>query len=63
MGWRARLPMVVELIAGRWIDALAGKRLSRRAVRVGTQFVTGVTTLVFSCAPTDRNAADICGGA
>jgi uncharacterized membrane protein YfcA len=45
--WWACLPMLVGAIAGGWLGALVGKRLSPRAVRVWTLVVTGVTTFIF----------------
>jgi hypothetical protein len=45
--WWACLPMLVGSIAGGWLGALLGKRLSQRVVRVWTLIVTGATTIVF----------------
>ena len=45
--WWACLPMLVGSIAGGWLGALIGKRLSPRAVRIWTLLVTGVTTAIF----------------
>lgn len=45
--WWACLPMLLGSIAGGWLGALLGKRLSHRMVRAWTLLVTGATTLVF----------------
>lgn len=45
--WWACLPMLLGGIAGGWLGALVGKRLSHRAVRVWTLLVTGATTAAF----------------
>jgi hypothetical protein len=45
--WWACLPMLLGAIAGGWLGALVGKRLSHRAVRVWTLLVTAATTLTF----------------
>ena len=45
--WWACLPMLAGSIAGGWLGAKLGKRLSARAVRWWTLAVTGATTLVF----------------
>jgi hypothetical protein len=45
--WWACLPMLVGSIAGGWLGAQVGRRLSHRAVRVWTLLVTGTTTIVF----------------
>jgi uncharacterized membrane protein YfcA len=45
--WWACLPMLAGAIAGGWLGALVGKRLSPRLVRAWTLLVTGATTLVF----------------
>lgn len=47
ISWWACLPMLLGALAGGWIGAQFGRRLSPRAVRVWTLFVTGATTLVF----------------
>lgn len=47
VSWRECLPMLAGAIAGGWLGALVGKRLSPRVVRVWTLLVTGATTLVF----------------
>jgi uncharacterized membrane protein YfcA len=47
VSWWACLPMLVGAIAGGWLGALLGKRLSHRMVRVWTLLVTGATTLAF----------------
>ena len=45
--WWACLPMLIGSIAGGWLGALLGKRLSPRVVRVWTLLVTGATTITF----------------
>jgi uncharacterized protein len=45
--WWACLPMLCGSIAGGWLGASIGKRLSPGVVRVWTLLVTGATTLVF----------------
>jgi hypothetical protein len=45
--WRACVPMLIGSAAGGWLGALAGRRLSHRAVRIWTLLVTGATTAVF----------------
>jgi hypothetical protein len=45
--WWACLPMLVGSIAGGWLGAVFGKRLSHRAVRAWTLLVTGATTIIF----------------
>jgi uncharacterized membrane protein YfcA len=45
--WWACLPMLVGAIAGGWLGAVIGKRLSHRLVRIWTLLVTGATTIVF----------------
>ena len=45
--WWACLPMLLGAIAGGWLGALVGKRLSHRAVRVWTLIVTAATTFIF----------------
>ena len=45
--WEACLPMMLGSIAGGWLGALLGKRLSGRVVRVWTLLVTGATTITF----------------
>lgn len=45
--WWACLPMLLGSIAGGWLGALLGKRLSQRVVRVWTLLITGVTTITF----------------
>jgi uncharacterized membrane protein YfcA len=45
--WRACVPMVAGSIAGGWLGAAFGKRISARAVRLWTLLVTAVTTIVF----------------
>jgi uncharacterized protein len=45
--WWACLPMLVGSIAGGWLGAVIGKRLSPGVVRAWTLLVTGATTLVF----------------
>ena len=45
--WWACLPMLLGAIAGGWLGAVVGKRLSHRLVRAWTLLVTGATTLVF----------------
>lgn len=47
VSWWACLPMLLGSIAGGWLGALAGKRMSHRAVRVWTLIVTGATTVIF----------------
>lgn len=47
VAWLACLPMLAGAIAGGWIGAVIGKRLSPSAVRIWTLLVTGTTTLVF----------------
>lgn len=45
--WWGCVPMLVGSIAGGWIGARVGKRLSHKGVRVWTLLVTGATTIVF----------------
>jgi uncharacterized membrane protein YfcA len=45
--WWACLPMLLGSIAGGWLGALLGKRMSHRAVRAWTLLITGATTVVF----------------
>lgn len=45
--WWACLPMLLGSIAGGWLGALLGKRLSQRGVRIWTLLITGVTTITF----------------
>ena len=45
--WWACLPMLLGSIAGGWLGARLGKRLTRRAVRIWTLLVTGGTTIAF----------------
>ena len=45
--WWACLPMLLGSIAGGWLGALVGKRMSHRSVRVWTLLITGATTIVF----------------
>ena len=45
--WWACLPMLFGSMTGGWLGARLGKRLSHRAVRVGTLLVTGGTTIIF----------------
>ncbi|HEX8532816.1 MAG TPA: sulfite exporter TauE/SafE family protein [Allosphingosinicella sp.] len=45
--WWACLPMLLGAVAGGWLGALLGKRLSHRAVRIWTLLVTAATTVVF----------------
>lgn len=45
--WWACLPMLVGAVAGGWLGAHLGKRLSPGAVRAWTLVVTGATTWVF----------------
>ena len=45
--WWACLPMLIGSIAGGWLGALLGKRLSPQVVRVWTLLVTGATTITF----------------
>jgi uncharacterized membrane protein YfcA len=45
--WWACLPMLLGAIAGGWLGALVGKRLSPGMVRVWTLLVTGATTVTF----------------
>ncbi len=45
--WWACLPMLLGAIAGGWLGALVGKRLSHRAVRIWTLLVTAATTVTF----------------
>jgi uncharacterized membrane protein YfcA len=45
--WWACLPMLLGAVAGGWLGALFGKRLSHRVVRAWTLLVTGATTVVF----------------
>jgi uncharacterized membrane protein YfcA len=47
VSWRACVPMLLGAIAGGWLGALLGKRMSHRAVRIWTLTVTGATTIVF----------------
>lgn len=47
IGWRAAVPMLLGGIAGGWLGARLGRRLSPRAVRLGTLAVTAATTMVF----------------
>ena len=45
--WWACLPMLLGAIAGGWLGARIGKKLSPRAVRIWTLLVTGGTTAAF----------------
>lgn len=45
--WWAALPMLLGAIAGGWLGALLGRRLSARAVRVWTLLLTATTTAIF----------------
>ncbi len=45
--WWACMPMLFGSIAGGWLGALLGKRLSDRVVRIWTLLITGATTLIF----------------
>jgi uncharacterized membrane protein YfcA len=45
--WWACLPMLFGSIAGGWLGALVGRRLSHRVVRIWTLLVTGGTTVIF----------------
>lgn len=45
--WWACLPMILGAIAGGWIGALIGKRLSSGVIRIWTLLVTGCTTAMF----------------
>jgi len=45
--WWACLPMLVGSVAGGWLGAVIGKRLSPGMVRAWTLLVTGATTIVF----------------
>jgi uncharacterized membrane protein YfcA len=45
--WWACLPMLLGSIAGGWLGALVGKKLSPGAVRIWTLLVTGATTAAF----------------
>jgi len=45
--WRACLPMLLGSIAGGWLGALLGRRMSHGAVRLWTLIMTGATTIVF----------------
>jgi len=45
--WWACLPMLFGSIAGGWLGALLGKKLTHRAVRIWTLLVTGGTTVAF----------------
>ena len=45
--WWACVPMLLGAIAGGWLGALLGRRLSHRLVRVWTLLVTGATTVTF----------------
>jgi uncharacterized membrane protein YfcA len=47
VAWRACLPMLLGSIAGGWLGALLGKRLSHQMVRAWTLLVTGATTITF----------------
>ena len=47
VAWWACLPMLLGSIAGGWLGALIGKRMSHRAVRIWTLAVTGATTIIF----------------
>lgn len=47
VAWSSCLPMLLGAIAGGWLGALLGKRLSHRAVRIWTLLVTGGTTIAF----------------
>ena len=47
VSWEACVPMLCGSIAGGWLGALLGKRMSQRAVRVWTLLLTGVTTAAF----------------
>jgi uncharacterized membrane protein YfcA len=45
--WSACLPILIGSIAGGWLGAQLGKRLSHRMVRIWTLLVTGATTIAF----------------
>jgi uncharacterized membrane protein YfcA len=45
--WWACLPMLLGSVAGGWLGAVIGKKLSQRAVRIWTLLVTGGTTAAF----------------
>lgn len=45
--WWACVPMLLGAIAGGWIGAALGKRLSHGMVRVWTLLLTGMTTITF----------------
>lgn len=47
ISWEACLPMLIGSVAGGWLGAIAGRRMSHRAVRVWTLLVTGATTATF----------------
>lgn len=47
ISWWACVPMVAGSIAGGWLGAAFGKRISPQVVRVWTLLVTAVTTIVF----------------
>jgi len=45
--WWACLPMLVGSVAGGWLGAALGKKLTPRLVRIWTLLVTGGTTIAF----------------
>jgi uncharacterized membrane protein YfcA len=45
--WWACLPMLLGSVAGGWLGAVIGKKVSQRAVRIWTLLVTGGTTAAF----------------
>ncbi|MBB6125272.1 sulfite exporter TauE/SafE family protein [Sphingobium subterraneum] len=45
--WSACFPMLLGSIAGGWLGALLGRRMSPNLVRLWTLLVTGATTVVF----------------
>jgi len=45
--WKACLPMLIGAVAGGWLGAMIGRRLSYRVVRGWTLLVTGATTVTF----------------
>lgn len=47
VGWWACVPMLIGSIAGGWLGAVLGKRLSARTIRIWTILVTSGTTVVF----------------
>jgi uncharacterized membrane protein YfcA len=47
VSWRACVPMLLGSVAGGWLGAMLGKRMSHRAVRIWTLAVTGATTVIF----------------